>query len=71
MDDDTEIVTRGETEGVVLDEPRGTAGFGYDPYFLSRELGQTFAEVDAESKERVSHRGRAFRALIAALSSRR
>jgi XTP/dITP diphosphohydrolase len=71
VDDSDEIVTRGETAGVMLREPRGRGGFGYDPYFLSDELGQTFAEVDVEVKERVSHRGRAVRALVAALSSRR
>jgi XTP/dITP diphosphohydrolase len=71
VDDATEIVTRGETEGVILEVACGTGGFGYDPFFLSGDLGRTFAEVEANAKERVSHRGRAFRALIAALSSRR
>ena len=47
-------------------QPRGANGFGYDPYFFSRELGRTFGEASVEEKERVSHRGRAFRALIAA-----
>lgn len=62
-----ELVRRGESAGVITDRPRGDDGFGYDPYFLSDELGATFAEVDRRSKESVSHRGRAFRALIAAL----
>ncbi len=62
-----EIVRRGEIAGVVLREPRGTGGFGYDPYFHAEELGGTFAECDTDAKERVSHRGRAFAALLAAL----
>ena len=62
-----ELVRRGETSGVILDHARGAGGFGYDPYFYSDELDATFAEVDRQTKARVSHRGRAFRALIAAL----
>ncbi|MBD3160618.1 MAG: RdgB/HAM1 family non-canonical purine NTP pyrophosphatase [Candidatus Latescibacteria bacterium] len=56
-------VVRGEVEGVLLDEPRGENGFGYDPLFFCPDLGRTFAEARPEEKERVSHRGRAFRAL--------
>lgn len=65
----SEIVRRGETSGVMLEAPRGRHGFGYDPYFLSSEVGgaRTMAEVDVAEKEAASHRGRAFRALIAAL----
>lgn len=66
-----ELTCRGASSGVILERPRGRGGFGYDPYFLSDELGKTFAEATVEEKERVSHRGRAFRALIAALQSRR
>jgi XTP/dITP diphosphohydrolase len=62
-----ELVQRGATEGVITLAPRGDGGFGYDPYFESSELRQTFGEADADAKERVSHRGRAFRALIAEL----
>lgn len=58
---------RGETAGRIIDEPRGDEGFGYDPYFLSDELGVTFGEASREAKERVSHRGRAFAAMIAEL----
>ena len=50
---------------------RGNGGFGYDPYFLSAELGRTFGETSAEEKERVSHRGRAFRELLARIRSGR
>jgi XTP/dITP diphosphohydrolase len=64
------IVARGAATGVILDRPRGTEGFGYDPYFLSDDLGKTFAEATLSEKEAVSHRGRAFRALIAQLSRR-
>ena len=63
----TECTWRGETAGRIIDAPRGTDGFGYDPYFHSEELGMTFGEATREAKEQVSHRGRAFRALIAAL----
>jgi XTP/dITP diphosphohydrolase len=48
-------------EGVIIGEPRGSAGFGYDPAFFVPELGRTFAEASAEEKNRYSHRGRAFR----------
>jgi XTP/dITP diphosphohydrolase len=62
---------RGTTEGVILEEPRGTGGFGYDPYFFSSELRKTFGEASLVEKEAVSHRGRAFRALITALREQR
>jgi XTP/dITP diphosphohydrolase len=65
--DGTELVRRGETAGSMLIEPRGRAGFGYDPYFASAELsGKTFAEASVDEKETVSHRGRAVRALLEA-----
>jgi XTP/dITP diphosphohydrolase len=66
--DGAELVQRGETAGIILPEPRGGSGFGYDPYFLSDELGRTFGEADASEKERVSHRGRAFSALLGAIA---
>jgi XTP/dITP diphosphohydrolase len=66
-----EVTTRGVTEGTILAAPRGTGGFGYDPYFLSAELGRTFGETSVEEKQRVSHRGRAFRELIARIESGR
>jgi XTP/dITP diphosphohydrolase len=62
-----ELVRRGEAEGDVLEAPRGDGGFGYDPLIFSRDLGRGFAEVARAEKEIVSHRGRAFRALIQAL----
>ena len=63
-----EVVVRGETMGIIVSDARGGEGFGYDPYFLSAELGATFGESSREAKERVSHRGRAFRALLERLS---
>lgn len=62
-----EIVRRGETVGHILDEPVGSEGFGYDPWFFSDELGAAFGAVGVGDKAVVSHRGRAFRALLAAL----
>ena len=53
----------GACEGRITTAPRGTGGFGYDPYFLSLDLGKTFAEATPEEKLRVSHRGRALAAL--------
>ncbi|MDF1505067.1 RdgB/HAM1 family non-canonical purine NTP pyrophosphatase [Roseisolibacter sp. H3M3-2] len=64
-----EVVRRGETAGRILEAPRGGLGFGYDPLFLSDDLGVTFAEASAAEKGRVGHRGRAFRALVAALGA--
>jgi len=61
------MVRRGEVAGSIVDRPVGDGGFGYDPYFFSSELGRTFGEASVGEKERVSHRGRAFRALISAL----
>ena len=57
----------GEARGQMLTEPRGSGGFGYDPYFYFPELGKTFAELSLEEKRRHSHRGQAIRALQAAL----
>jgi XTP/dITP diphosphohydrolase len=49
----------GRADGVIIDEKRGTNGFGYDPIFYFQELGKTFAELSLEEKSRVSHRGKA------------
>lgn len=57
-------------DGVILTEPRGAGGFGYDPLFYSPELQLTFGEAPPAAKHRVSHRGRAFRALIEVLVRR-
>lgn len=66
--DGREIVTRGECPGVILDLPRGTGGFGYDPYFLYEPMGKTFAEMNAAEKNAVSHRARAMEAFAKAFS---
>jgi XTP/dITP diphosphohydrolase len=54
----------GAVEGLILDAPRGTGGFGYDPLFYLPALGLTMAELDLETKHTLSHRGRAVAALI-------
>jgi XTP/dITP diphosphohydrolase len=59
-----EVVTAdGACEGVILDAPRGTGGFGYDPLFFAPELGMTFAEAGVGPKGQLSHRARAMRAI--------
>ena len=66
--DGREVVAEGTVEGSIVAEPRGTNGFGYDPVFVPDDGdGRTFAEMTRAEKEAVSHRGRAFRALSAAL----
>ena len=66
-----EIVERGASAGAITERPRGSGGFGYDPYFLSDDLGRTFAEVSRETKSAVSHRARAFSRLLSRLTSGR
>jgi XTP/dITP diphosphohydrolase len=56
---------RGVAEGIILDTPRGTNGFGYDPLFYFPAIHKTFAELSAEEKSRYSHRGAAFREFLA------
>jgi XTP/dITP diphosphohydrolase len=63
-----EIIAEGVTEGHIAEYPRGTEGFGYDPIFVPDDGdGRTLAEMSAEDKHAVSHRGRAFRQLVAQL----
>ena len=69
VDAAAEFVSRGEVWGSIGAEARGKNGFGYDPYFVSDELGSSFGEASTDAKELVSHRGRAFRALISTLDS--
>jgi XTP/dITP diphosphohydrolase len=69
--DGTEVWAEGAVEGVIANEPTGSAGFGYDPVFIPRQgEGRTFAEMAPEEKHAISHRGRAFRALAAELADR-
>lgn len=64
-DDPEPLIAEGRWHGEVLEEPRGAGGFGYDPYFLLPQFGRTVAELDAQEKNRVSHRGRACARLLA------
>ncbi len=57
------VTFQGTCTGRILDAPRGTGGFGYDPLFWSDDVGMSFGEATPEDKHAVSHRGRAFRAL--------
>jgi XTP/dITP diphosphohydrolase len=63
---DGELVhtAEGSVEGMLLEAPRGTGGFGYDPLFYLPELEQTMAEIDLETKLMLSHRGKAMVALL-------
>jgi XTP/dITP diphosphohydrolase len=62
---------RGTAEGIILDVPRGTNGFGYDPLFYFSQIQKTFAELIAEEKAGYSHRGVAFRNLLEWISKSR
>jgi XTP/dITP diphosphohydrolase len=55
---------RGTAEGIILDAPRGTNGFGYDPLFYFPQIRKTFAELSPEEKSKYSHRGAAFRQFL-------
>lgn len=61
--DGTERVVHGQVDGVLLREPRGTGGFGYDPIFLPHGETRTTAEMTPAEKDAISHRGKAFREL--------
>ena len=67
--DGTEVVADGTVEGRIISEARGESGFGYDPVFVPVEGdGRTFAEMSAEEKHAISHRGRALRSLTTQLA---
>lgn len=59
----------GKAEATILDQPRGSNGFGYDPLFYFPQIGKTFAELTAEEKAKYSHRGAAFRRFLEWISS--
>lgn len=59
----------GRCEGMILPEPRGSAGFGYDPLFLKHDYDKTFGELDETTKNRISHRRKAFEKLTTLLES--
>lgn len=63
-DDPQPLIADGEWHGVILDAPRGDAGFGYDPLFYVPELEQTAAELEPRLKNALSHRGAAMRHLL-------
>jgi XTP/dITP diphosphohydrolase len=64
------LIAEGVWEGTILESPRGSDGFGYDPYFWLPELGMTAAQLDPSDKNRQSHRGIAMRALRDQLAAR-
>jgi XTP/dITP diphosphohydrolase len=63
-DGQTLEVFHGQAEGIILDAPRGSNGFGYDPLFFFPQIQKTFAELSAEEKAKFSHRGAAFRKFL-------
>ena len=63
-DDPQPIIADGRWNGEMLDAPRGSGGFGYDPYFYSPALGKCAAELTSDEKNALSHRGQALRALV-------
>ena len=67
-DDPQPVVADGLWHGEIVDPPRGAGGFGYDPHFEVAGLGRTASELDAETKNRLSHRAQAMRDLIARLA---
>jgi XTP/dITP diphosphohydrolase len=69
-DDRAPLIAEGMWEGLILDAPRGSGGFGYDPYFWLPDLGVTVAQLDLDEKNRLSHRGMAMRALRDLLRAR-
>ena len=70
-DDPQPIIAEGEWHGEIIATPRGQNGFGYDPYFWLPDFGCTAAELPAETKNGISHRGKALQLLIERLRSRR
>ena len=66
-DDPQPVIADGAWHGEIIAEPRGSNGFGYDPYFLIPALGKTAAELAPHEKNAISHRGQALRALVGKL----
>jgi XTP/dITP diphosphohydrolase len=66
-DDPEPLIAEGQWHGRIVDVPRGSGGFGYDPHFEDLATGLTGAELPLERKNELSHRGKAMRALIARL----
>ncbi len=68
-EDPTPLICQGTWKGRILTEPRGNNGFGYDPLFWVPRIGLSAAELDRDTKNRLSHRGQALRALVAGLKT--
>lgn len=68
-DDPLPIIAQGEWAGEILDTPRGSQGFGYDPLFWVPQLQKSSAELDKAQKNAISHRGRAMQALLGQLAN--
>jgi XTP/dITP diphosphohydrolase len=69
-EDAAPLIAEGAWEGIILDAPRGSGGFGYDPYFWLPDLALTAAQLEPAQKNRLSHRGIAMRALRDQLAAR-
>lgn len=69
--DPAPLICQASWEGVIIDNPRGTGGFGYDPIFKLVDRDVTAAELPAAEKNRISHRGIALRALVESLHAQR
>ncbi|HYD78499.1 MAG TPA: RdgB/HAM1 family non-canonical purine NTP pyrophosphatase [Paucimonas sp.] len=69
-DDPQPLIAEGRWDGEIIAHPSGAGGFGYDPHFLVPALGKTVAELPAEEKNRLSHRGQALRELVRKLQVR-
>jgi XTP/dITP diphosphohydrolase len=69
--DPTPIVVDGTWHGTIVTTPRGNGGFGYDPYFQTEQMGLTAAELEADDKNRLSHRGKALARLASRLTAQR
>jgi XTP/dITP diphosphohydrolase len=67
-DDPQTLIADGSWHGEIVLQPRGAGGFGYDPYFFLPDLGKTAAELPAEQKNRISHRGKALARLVERIS---
>ncbi|WP_439473946.1 non-canonical purine NTP diphosphatase [Algoriphagus formosus] len=65
-----EYAFEGVAKGMIIEERRGEKGFGYDPIFVPEGMNRTFAELDMEEKNRISHRGKAVHALVQFLTSK-
>lgn len=68
-DDPHPLISEGRWQGEIVEKPRGSGGFGYDPYFFLPESGCTAAELSAEQKNRISHRGMALQTLVEKLKN--